>query len=175
MEIINYFSLISMPLIIGIVLLYGLKEKLNIFEVFIEGAEEGIKIIIKLFPTLLGLFVAIGLLRASGLIDLIIYILNPLIKLVKFPPEIVPLALLRPISGSSSIAIATDIMKEYGVDSKIGLISSVIMGSTETTIYTIAIYTSVITAKKANSVLYVALLGDLIGISISIIICNLIY
>ena len=88
------------------------------------------------------LFVAIGTLRSSGIIDAIVNLLSPILNLINFPSEIMPLALLRPISGSASIAVATDIMKNYGVDSSIGLIASTIMGSTETTLYTIAISSS---------------------------------
>ena len=172
MKVINYFSLVSMPFIILIVLVYGLKEKVNVFDVFLQGAEEGIKIVVNLFPTLLGLFVAIGLLRASGIIDLIAKIVSPIVQVINFPSEIMPLALLRPISGSGSIAIATDIMKTYGVDSKIGCIASIIMGSTETTIYTIAVYTSAVKVKGAKQVLGVALLGDVVGMVTSVIICN---
>lgn len=174
MKVINYLSLLAMPAIILLIVSYGIKEKINIFDIFVQGAEEGIKIVVKLFPTLLGLFVAIGCLRSCGIIDMIIKIINPIALKLNIPSEILPLAILRPISGSSSIAIATDIMKTYGVDSKIGLISSIIMGSTETTIYTIAIYTSCINIKSSKQVLGVALLGDFIGIITSIIICNII-
>ena len=175
MKLINYLSLVSMPIIILIIILCAIKEKINIFDTFLQGAEGGIKIVINLFPTLLGLFVAIGMLRSSGILDIIIKILEPITTIINIPSEILPLAILRPISGSSSIAIATDIMNNYGVDSKIGLIASVIMGSTETTIYTIAVYTSCINIKNSKQILGIALLGDFIGIITSVIICNLIY
>lgn len=133
------------------------------------------KIIVELFPTLLGLFVAIGALRASGIIDGIIKIVFPLICKSSFPVEVLPLAILRPISGSASMAIATDIMTQYGVDSKIGLIASTIMGSTETTIYTIAIFTGCINVKNIRFILFAALFADFVGIVTSNIIINLIY
>ena len=91
---------------------------------------------------------------------------------MQFPTEILPLALIRPISGSSSIAVATDIMKTYGVDSNLGFIASVIMGSTETTIYTIAVYTSAVGVKKTRFVLAAALIADLVGILTSVVICR---
>lgn len=175
MKIINYLSVLAMPMIILIIVVYGIKEKINIFDIFIQGAEEGIKIVVKLFPTLLGLFVSISMLRNSGIIDMIINVIKPIISLLNIPSEILPLALLRPISGSSSIAIATDIMSKYGVDSKIGLIACVIMGSTETTIYTIAVYTSCINIKNSKQVLCIALIGDLIGMITSVVMCNLIF
>lgn len=171
----EYISVISIPLIILIVVTFGLKEKVNIFDVFIKGAKDGAKTVIELFPTLLCLFIAIGALRTSGIIDGIVKLINPFISLINFPAEVLPLAILRPISGSASMAIATDIITKYGVDTKIGLIASTIMGSTETTLYTIAIYTSCINVKKIRFVLYAALFADLIGMITSNFIINLIY
>lgn len=163
MELINYISVISIPMIILIITANGILEKQNIFDTFIEGAKEGIEIIIGIFPTLIGLFVAIGALRTSGVLDLVINILNPITNIVNIPTEIMPLSILRPISGSASTAIAVDIMQNYGVDSLIGKIASTIMGSTETTIYTIAIYTGIVKIKKTRFVLLAGLAGDVIG------------
>lgn len=175
MKFIFFISNLAMPMMILIIIICGIKEKINVFDIFLEGAKEGIKIILNIFPTLVGLFVAIGALRSSGVLDLINYIVNPILNIIHFPSEIMPLAILRPISGSSSIAIATDIMKNYGVDSKLGKIASTIMGSTETTIYTIAIYTSCVKIKKTRYILLAALCADLIGIITSVVVCNLIF
>lgn len=163
MEFSHYISVISIPLIILIITVNGILEKQNIFDTFIEGAKEGVKIIMGIFPTLIGLFVAIGALRTSGVLDLVINILSPVTNLINIPKEIMPLAILRPISGSASTAIAVDIMKTYGVDSLIGQIASTLMGSTETTIYTIAIYTSIVKVKKTRYVLLAGLMGDIVG------------
>ena len=119
------------------------------------------------------MFVAIGALRSSCVLDIIISFLLPILNVIKFPTEVMPLAILRPISGSSSIAVATDIMKNYGVDSIIGMIASTIMGSTETTLYTIAIYTSCVKIKKTRFVLIAALTADIVGIIISVVACQL--
>ena len=173
MQTVNFISNLAMPLMILIIVIYGVLEKVKIFDNFLEGAKEGIKITMSIFPTLIGLFVAIGALRSSGILDLIINFVTPLLNVINFPKEIMPLAMLRPISGSSSIAIATDIMKNYGVDSQIGIIASTIMGSTETTLYTIAIYTSCIKVKKIRFVLGVALLADVIGIVTSVAVCRI--
>ena len=150
MKIINFVSNLAMPLIILMIIIYGLKEKNKVFDIFLEGAKEGIETTLSIFPTLIGLFVAIGALRNSGVLDLIINVVNPILSVIHFPSELMPLAMLRPISGSSSIAIATDIMKNCGVDSNIGIMASTIMGSTETTLYTIAIYTSCVKIKKTR-------------------------
>lgn len=172
MKFVNFFSNIAMPLIIIIIILYGVLERKKVFDIFLDGAKEGLGIVLNIFPTLVGLFVAIGALRSSGIIDLIVNFLTPAFNVLNFPSEILPLAIIRPISGSASIAVATDIMKSFGVDSNIGLIASVIMGSTETTVYTIAVYTSSVGIKKTRFVLWAALIADFVGIITSIIICS---
>ena len=171
-NIINFLSNLAMPLIILLIVIYGVIEKKEVFDKFIEGAKDGIKIVINIFPTLIGLFLAVGTLRSSGVIDIVVNILDPLLEIVNFPTEIMPLALLRPISGSSSIAVATDIMKNFGVDSQIGIMAAVIMGATETTLYTIAIYSSSVKIKKTRFVLIAALTADIVGIITSIIVCR---
>lgn len=173
MKFIEFFSNIAMPLMIIIIVLYGVIERKKVFDIFLDGAKEGIGVVLNIFPTLVGLFVAIGALRSSGVIDLIVSFLTPVLNLFNFPTEILPLALIRPISGSSSIAVATDIMKNFGVDTNIGLIASVIMGSTETTIYTIAVYTSSVGIKKTRFVLWASLIADFVGIITSVIVCRL--
>lgn len=172
MTTINYLSNLAIPFTILLILIYGLIEKNKVFDTFLNGAKEGIEIVVKIFPTLIGLFVAIGALRYSGILDFIIKLIFPIIEFLNIPTEIMPLAILRPISGSASIAVGSDIMTQYGVDSKLGLIASTIMGSTETTLYTIAVYTSVVGIKKTRFVLAAALIGDLIGMLSSVIIWN---
>ena len=169
MDFINYISNIAIPFTILIIIVYGLIEKKSVFDIFLEGAKEGLQIVINIFPTLLGLFLSINILKASGIIDAITHLALPLLNLLKVPAEILPLALLRPISGSASMAVATNIMNNFGVDSLIGLISSTIMGSTETTLYTIALYTSAVKIKKTRFVLIAALLADFVGMLTSVV------
>ena len=170
MGIINYLSSAAIPFFILLIIVYGLIEKNKVYDTFIEGAKEGVEVVIKLFPTLVGIFLAVGALRTSGILDFIINIISPITNLLKIPGEIMPIALLRPISGSASIAVAVDIMEKHGVDSIIGLITSTIMGSTETTFYTIAIYASAVGIKKIRFVLVAALLADVAGTISSVII-----
>ena len=172
MKFIEYFSNIAMPFMIIVIVLYGVIERKKVFDIFLDGAKEGISVVFNIFPTLVGLFVAIGALRSSGIIDLIVNFLTPVLNVVNFPTEILPLAIIRPISGSSSIAVATDIMNTFGVDTNIGLIASVIMGSTETTIYTIAVYTSSVGIKKTRFVLWASLIADFVGIVTSVVVCR---
>ena len=173
MKIINFISVAAIPFMIVMIILFGLKERKKVFDIFLEGSKEGLEIVIGLFPTLLGIFLAIGLLRNSGILDFIIGIISPVTNLLKIPNQILPLAMLRPISGSASMGVAVDIMQKYGVDSMLGTICSTIMGSTETTFYTIAIYTSCIKVKKIRFVLVAALLADLAGMISSVIICQI--
>ena len=161
MKFIDYFSNLAMPLMIIIIVLYGVVERKKVFDIFLDGAK-------------VGLFVAIGALRSSGIINLITNFLTPFLNIMNFPTEILPLALIRPISGSSSIAVATDIMKTFGVDSNIGLMASVIMGSTETTVYTIAVYTSSVGIKKTRFVLWAALFADFVGFVVSVVVFRVI-
>lgn len=172
MNFINYVSNLVMPLIILLIIFYGLKERVKVFDLFLDGAKDGINMVVKIFPTLIGLFVAIGALRSSGILDLIIKIISPILNILNVPSEIMPLALLRPISGSASLAVATDIMKSYGVDSFIGILAGVIMGSTETTLYTIAVYAGSVKIKKTRFVLAAALIADFFGILASVFICK---
>ena len=170
MNFINYLSSAAIPIIIAIIIIYGLLEKNKVYDTFVEGAREGIEVVVKLFPTLIGIFVAVGALRSSGVLEFIISFISPITNMFHIPSEIMPLAILRPISGSASTAVATDIMTNFGVDSKIGLIASTIMGSTETTFYTIAIYTSCVGIKKTKYVLTAALIGDVVGMLTSVVI-----
>ena len=173
MKLVNFISNLAMPAIILLIVIYGVKEKNKVFDTFLEGAKDGIETTVSIFPTLVGLFVAIGALRSSGILDMIINIINPILTIINFPSELMPLALLRPISGSSSIAVATDIMKNCGVDSLFGIMASTIMGSTETTLYTIAIYTSCIKVKNTRLVLVAALAADVIGMLTSVVVCRI--
>ncbi len=169
MSIINYISSAAIPVIILLIVIYGVIEKNKVFDNFVEGATEGIGIVLKIFPTLIGIFLAVGAIRSSGILDLIIKAISPITNFFGIPSEIMPLALVRPISGSASTAVATDIMTTFGVDSKIGLIASTIMGSTETTFYTIAIYTSCVGVKKIRFVLAAALIADFVGMAFSVV------
>lgn len=172
MNIVNYISTLAMPITILFIILYAVKEKKEIFDLFLKGATEGIEITLKIFPTLIGLFLAIGMLNSSGILNFTTNIISPVLNLIGFPKEIVPLAILRPISGSASMAIATNIIKQNGVDSFIGILAAVIMGSTETTLYTIAVYTSSVKIKDTRGIIIACLAADAAGIIISFLICK---
>lgn len=174
MNILNYISTLAMPITILFIILYAVKEKIEIFDLFLKGATDGIEITLKIFPTLIGLFLAIGMLNSSGILDFTTTIISPILNIIGFPKEVVPLAILRPISGSASMAIATNIINKNGVDSFVGILAAVIMGSTETTLYTIAVYTSSVKIKDTRGIIIACLAADITGIVVSFFVCKLI-
>lgn len=163
----------SVPLMIFFIVSISFKEKKKTFENFLEGAKSSISILLEIFPTLIGLFVAINMLRVSGVLNFIVNIFMPVFAFIGVPGEILPMAILRPISGSSTVAVAIELMKQYGVDSYIGLIISTIMGSTETTLYTVSVYTRGKNYKNIGRVITVALIGDILGILLSVKLWNI--
>lgn len=119
MQIINYISLIAVPFVIFFIVSYAFSEKVKVFDSFLVGCKEGINTVTNIFPTLIALFLAISALRSSGILDLLTNLLSPILNFLKIPSEILPLVLVRPISGSASTAVALDIMKNFGVDTSI--------------------------------------------------------
>lgn len=163
------------PLVIAGVLLFGAVRKVDVFGEFTEGVKEGLHTVYEIFPSLFCLVVTIAVFRASGGISLLTSLLSPLLENTGFPPECVPLALLRPFSGSGGTAILEDILTECGADSKAGLIASVIMGSSETTFYTLSVYFTAVKAKKTRYALPSALCGDIAGMVFSTIVVTTLF
>lgn len=163
------------PVLMAIILISGLRNRVKIYDAFMSGAKEGLYTTFKIFPALLGLMVAVGMLRASGTLDLIVQGLKPLTNLLGIPSEVVPLGLMRPISGSGSMAVITDIFTQYGPDSFIGRCASVMMGSTETTFYTIAIYYGSVKITKLRHTVKSAILADLTGMIVAVLVTTLFF
>ena len=159
-----------LPLIVLIVIIYGNIKKVDVYDTFIEGAKESFKLVLTMFPCLLAMILAINIFLKSGVLDFLLSLIK-----VSFPTDVISLALLRPISGSSSLAILNKILSEHGTDSKIGIMSSIIQGSTDTTFYIISLYFGSIGIKKIRHSLIVGLLADLAGILISILFVNLFF
>ena len=158
------------PLIIIVaVLTLGFVKNIELFSLFQKGAKSGLTTAVRLLPTLIGIIIAISMLSASGALDCLKNILKPLTDQIGFPSELLPLAILKPISGSGATGIVTNIFEQYGPDSEIGQIASVMMASTETTIYAITIYFSTKNYKRLRYVVPVALLGDIITIALSVL------
>lgn len=173
MKFIEYISNTAIIIFLLVVFLYGLKEKKNIIDLFIQGAIQGLKLVYELFPTLLALIVAVGMFKSSGVLNLIGNIIAPFFSLLGIDNELISLILVRPISGSTTTAMATNIMKNFGVDSRVGIISSCIMGATETTIYVATLYSSKVKVKNITEVICIGLIVDCIGIMCSIFAYNI--
>ena len=167
---INYISNLIIPIIVVFIILYGYVKKIDIYDSFIDGVKESFSMIKNLFPTFLAMILAVNIFTESGFLDFILNILEPLFNFLKVPSAIVPLALIRPISSSASLAYLNKIFASYGPDSFIGTLGSVIQGCTDTTFYIISLYFGSIGIKKIKYSLKVCLLADLIGIIASILI-----
>ena len=165
----QYFSFFILPTIITLIIIVGVNEHKEVYNVFCEGAKDGLKTLKKMFPTLVGIFLAISMFKNSGIFDCLIEYLIPLTKKMNIPNEIIPLMFIKPISGSASMALATDIMIKYGVDSRIGKLAGTIMSSSETTIYVIAIYLGAVNIKKSRKVIIPALIADISTMIIAIL------
>ena len=164
-----YISNIILPLITLIVIVYALKKKVNIYDEFLNGVKEGLKTSLDIFPSIFALIISVTVLVKSNLLNDLISLIN--INL--FPKEILPIAILRPISSSSSMMLLNDILITHGPDSLIGKISSIIAGSTDTTIYIISTYYASIKIKKIRQSLLIGLLADLTCVIISILIVKI--
>ena len=171
----NYISIAIIPLIITAIVGYGLLKRISIFECFTSGATEGIETTIKILPSLIGLVCAISMLRASGAIDLLCSAVEPILNTIKFPKELVPLSLMRPISGSGALAIINDIIKTYGADSFLGRCASVMAGSTETTFYTLAVYLGSVGITNSRYTVKAALCADFAAMAASVILVRMFF
>lgn len=162
-----------LPVFIGAIILFGIIHKVKIFDTFLAGAKDGFDTAISVLPSIIGLVTAVSMLRASGAITLLCDALKNITEAVGFPSEVLPLALLRPVSGGASTAILNDILKSSGPDSLAGKVASVICGSTETTFYTLTIYFSAVCAKNTRHTLKSALLADFTGIALGTLLVHL--
>jgi len=163
-SIIQFAAVLAIPLIIILFVLFGMIKKIKVYEEFVEGAKEGFNIAVKIIPYLVAMLVAIGIFRAGGAMDLVVTVLTPITNLIGMPAEVMPMALMRPLSGSGSIGLMTELMTIHGADTFIGVLSSTILGSTETTFYVLAVYFGAVNISKSRHALTVGLLADIAGI-----------
>ena len=172
MNLFYYISDFIIPILIVYILVTGLAAKIPVYDEFVKGAAEGIHTVLKILPTLVGL-VAVGMLRASGFLELISRLLTVPAQWIHFPVELVPLAIVRLFSSSAATSLALDIYKEYGTDSQIGLIASIMMSSTETVFYTMSVYFLTAKVSKTRWTLAGALLSTLAGIAASVVLARM--
>lgn len=163
-----YLTDFIVPVIVFGIVTYGVMEKVKVYDEFIRGAKKGFYTVIKIMPTLIGLMVAVGILRASGFLDFLSDVLGEITDYVGFPSQLVPLAIVRMFSASAATGLVLDIFKEYGTDSRIGLIASIMMSCTETIFYTMSVYFMAAKVKKTRYTLTGALLATFAGIVASV-------
>ena len=168
MKFLLFLSDAIIPLLIFYIVGMGLLQKKNIYDDFIKGAADGFKTVIGIMPTLIGLMVAVGILRASGFLDFLAGGMHFFTDRIHFPSELLPLALVKMFSSSAATGLTIDIFKEYGADSYLGRVASIMMSSTETIFYTMSVYFMTAKIKKTRYTLPGALLASITGIAVSV-------
>ncbi len=166
----NIVSLVIIPLFVLLIILYGFKKKVNLYDTFLEGAKEGLITTFNIFPAVIAMVFAINIFLDSNVLIFLLSKLTPILNNLNIPIDIIPMALLRPISGTASLAIMNDIFKEMGPDSYPGRLASVLQGCTDTTVYVLALYFGSVKISKIGHSLQVGLFADLVGIIMAFII-----
>jgi spore maturation protein B len=171
--IVNLISILAIPAVMFIFLGWGIVRKVKVYEVFVEGAKDGFTTAVRIIPYLVAMLVAIGIFRASGAMELLTALLAPATNLIGMPPETLPMALMRPLSGSGSLGIMTELMKTHGPDSLIGIMASTMYGSSETTFYVLAVYFGSAGVKNTRHAVPAGLIADVAGMLTAVWIVNL--
>ncbi|NLG87442.1 MAG: spore maturation protein [Firmicutes bacterium] len=165
----------AVPLFVGLILLVAKFRGVKVHEVFVQGAAEGFDIAIKMIPYLVAMLTAIGAARTSGLLELVLSPLQGPLTILGFPSELLPIALMRPLSGSASFALMVDALQTYGPDSLLGLMASTLQGATDTTFYILAVYFGSVGVKRFRYAPFVGLIADLAGITSAVLLARLVW
>jgi spore maturation protein B len=172
---IGLISFFVIPLIVVGFPLYGLYKRVPVYESFVEGAKEGFQVAVRIIPYLVAILFAIGMFRASGAMDFLVAALNPVLSLIGFPGEVLPMAIIRPLTGSGSAALVADMIGQYGEDSIFVKMVAVMFGSTETTFYVIAVYFGAVNIRKTRHALGAGLTADFSAMIIAVWTVRLLY
>lgn len=172
---INILSAWAIPVMIAFIPLYASIKKVPVYESFVDGAKDGFSTAISIIPHLVGMMVAISVFRASGALEFFTGWLSPLLARLSVPSEVLPLGILRPLTGTGSLAFTTDLIKTYGPDSMIGRIASTIQGSTDTTLYVLTVYFGAVGIRNGRYALKVGLFSDIVGFIAAIAVCLLLF
>ena len=174
-NIINIISVAAIPLVFLLFLGWGIAKKVKVYEVFVDGAKDGFHVAVKIIPYLVAMLVAIGIFRASGAMDIVVAVVSPVSNLIGMPAETVPLAILRPLSGSGSMGLMADLMKAHGPDSFVGVLASTMYGSSETTFYVLAVYFGAVGITKTRHALPAGIIADIFGMLGALVICRIFF
>ncbi len=168
-------SNLIIPFMVLYIIIYGVKKRVNVYDEFLDGASESFSMVAKIFPCLLAMMLGVNIFLKSGVLNFILNFLNPFFEMIKIPIQVLPMMIMRPISGTSSLAILNNLFADFGPDSLIGRLGSIIQGSTDTTFYVLTLYFGSIGIKKIRYSLIAGLFADLIGIFASIIVVHLFF
>ena len=164
-------SLWAIPVLLVGIPLIGMIRKVKVYDVFIEGAKDGFQVAVRIIPFLVGILVAIGMFRGSGAMDMLTNALRPITTATGFPADLVPLAILRTLSGSGSLAFTTDLIKRFGPDSPMGRTAATMYGSSETLFYVLAVYFGSVGVKRTRHAIPAGLAGDLVAAIVAVAVC----
>ena len=165
-------SLWAIPVLLVVIPLVGIIRKVKVYDEFVDGAKEGFDVAVRIIPFLVGILVAIGLFRGSGAMDLLTGALQPVMAATGFPAELMPLAILRTLTGSGSLAFATDLVNTHGPDSLLGRMAATMYGSSETTFYVIAVYFGAVSVRKTRHAVPAALIADFVAAVATVAVCT---
>lgn len=174
-KILEAISIYAIPFIIISFIVFGLIKKVKVYESFTEGAKEGFNTAVRIIPFLVAMLVAIGVFRASGAMELLTKALSPITQMIGMPGEVLPMAIMRPLSGGGAQGLMADLVTTHGPESLIGRMSAVMMGSTETTFYVLAVYFGSVAIKKQRHALTVGLLADLSGVIAAVLVTRIFF
>ena len=174
-RIVGAVSLLAIPFILAMFPLYAALRRVNVYEEFVDGAKEGFDVAIRIIPYLVAMLVAVGMFRAAGGIDLLSRALSPVLNLIGFPTDLLPMVLVRPLSGSGSLGFFTELVKQFGPDSLIARTAGTIYGSTETTFYVLAVYFGSVAVKRTRHALLAGLTADFVSVVVAVIVCRIVF
>lgn len=174
-EIVGVLSFFVIPLMLVGFPLYGLYKRVPVYESFVTGAKEGFEVAVRIIPYLVAILFAIGMFRASGAMDFLAMALNPVLSLIGFPPEVLPMAIIRPLTGSGSAALVVDMISQYGEDSILVKMAATMFGSTETTFYVIAVYFGAVNIRRVRHALAAGLIADFTAMIIAVWVVRLLF
>lgn len=163
------------PIILILIVLSGIKSKIPVYSVFCDGAFDGMKTVMGIFPVILAVTVGVSMLKTSGTMNSVTKIVSYITGLIGFPREVLPLVLIRPLSGGGALGVLTDILNEFHPDTFIGFLASVIMGSTETTFYTLMVYLKDTRVEYVKHIIPAAVFGDIVGVTVGLIAATIIF
>lgn len=172
MSLLDTISLWTIPAMLALIPLWGAIRKVKVYDTFIEGAEEGLQVAVRIIPFLVAMMVALSIFRASGAMDLTARLISPVTSRLGFPTEILPLMIVRPLSGAGALAVTADLLKTQHPDSYIGRLASIMQGSTDTTFYVLTVYFGSVGIRRTRYAAAVGLAADVVGFLAALWACN---